>query len=1229
MKKLIAVLVILAALFFGLSVFANSTYFFNRYVASSIKEYGFGYDKVQGALLEGFSVDNLTYKNRPLSARAELKFNPVKLIYKKLSVSKLRLIGVNKEVLDLVLNDFKPKSDSSSSTDIALNFEIKNILLTIKPFNIQDIRVKKSAMSIDYIEYVNGKFNIGDVEYQAKSSIGNAQFSGRYEKRVLNIDNIELKNFNLMKFLPVLEQAQSSSGEDLNISKVLIPKLVNVKNASLTFSPFKIEGVSSKDLKLNIKNGQFDIKNFLLKKAEIEAKYSGNLAEFNSNMKLQNQQLDVKNLNLKLKKADILKGLKNYLDFNSSAKSGIDILKLKGVSLKDIHLTVDSFKFKDEKLTYAKANLKNGYVDLINKKIKLSDLNSSVKSTLADIKLDISADSALVIKNVEIKSRNLDRLISLFSSGKSESGSLKVPFLPKSFLIKNLKVNGSNISFEPFKIKKGELKAKDVNGTFEKFALNSGKLYAKVLSNWGKAYLKGDIKKNSYYAKGEYKPYQKLLDDYSIPLIAKHLKPLKVSGRFGFEDLDIDINLQGKDILTAVKNIDILNSKHKFKYNYKSGNIYWSAKGIVESVYTGKAKLKNLLIYKKQLQYSGEVIPVQKLSYAGKFGKLLDNLALNYQGNSSKIDLFLESDYLKGVLKSKNYSGGVLKIVNKSRFSAGNVFNADWLNGVKIGKIEVLSPIKFTKLLPLKGNMKIVSNAATINGSWSYDKKFKSNFILSSLNGTKELKLKKLSGLKVALEETQNGFKTDFKNSYLKGAMQYNGVQKSVKASLASSYTNIKAGGTLESLNIKLHSKSVKNSLKDFANFYPLKNIPNIQGVLDAQADIKNLKTAKLSFKSPKLTYINADKTTVLEDINLKGLFSKNSTYIESYKFKINGYKIFSNKPFKVFADRGNLKVNGMVVNNSLVVTGNYNIFNGKGVFKLKSNSFKLDNQDVKLNVALNTDIKINGERVSLAGKINILDGIIKKNLKSKNVAENEDIIILQRKAQKESTNFAKNIKLILDISSKNGLKYYKGSSHFILVPNLKISKNYGSLSNIQGVINIKKGGYYILKGKKLVLQKGVITFKGKSSSPNLNLVLNYYGREYEITVNISGTPTRPVLYFTSNPPLTKDQILAYLLFDDSSAAGTHSQEAMMSLVGGALAKSFLGSIGIKIDHISIKENGFSIGKSLGKHIIIYYNQDGEKASVKTRVNITKGIHTEIEVGDQSQSADIIFSKEY
>jgi len=277
LKKLLIIVVIILSLFVGLSFFANSTYFFNKYIANNIKEYGFSYSKVDGNLFNGFKVKDLKYKKELLSKDVELKFSPVKLLEKKISVNKLRLIAVNKEVLEKLVNDFRPKEDGNSSIDFEFNFEIKDILLTINEFNIEDIKIKSNSLKVDYINYIDNKLSVGDVNYKALTSIGDISFLGKYRKRVLHIDDIKLSNFNIKRFFKLLNEVDSNSSDSNTTISIktnpFIPKIVDVKSAQLTLSPFRFKGISSKNLKFKIQNAKFNVLKTKLIKANIFAKY--------------------------------------------------------------------------------------------------------------------------------------------------------------------------------------------------------------------------------------------------------------------------------------------------------------------------------------------------------------------------------------------------------------------------------------------------------------------------------------------------------------------------------------------------------------------------------------------------------------------------------------------------------------------------------------------------------------------------------------------------------------------------------------------------------------------------------------------------------------------------------------------------------------------------------------------------------------------------------------------
>jgi len=1242
LRKLLIIVLIILSLFVGLSFFANSTYFFNKYIANNIKDYGFSYSKVDGNLFNGFKVKDLKYKKELLSKDVELRFSPIKLLKKKISINKLRLIAVDKKILEKLVNDFRPKEDSNSSIDIGINFEIKDILLTINEFNLEDIKIKSNTLSVAYIDYSNNKFTVGDVIYQAFTSIGDIIFSGKYKSRVLYINNVMLTNFNLKRFLKLLSGIGSSdTNTTINIkTNPFIPNIVYVKNAKLTLSPFRFKDISSKNLKIKISNAKFNIFKYKLIEAQIDANYSGDVGAILAKVDINSSDININSINVNILKPNKLENfIKKYTTTDISSDNNFSILDTKFIKIDNSNISLKNYIYKKEKIKNLTLNSKEFLFNMQSKKLKIKNLNLSTHSTLIDANLSLSIDNKIAINSLQANSKDIDKLITILThnkSNKENNKTNKIEYIPNKFIIKNANIDGNNLSFKPYIIHTASIKAKDISGQISDFKLVKGNLKVQVKSNWGRAFLNGKINNTNYISKGKVKVTQKLLNEYSIPLIAKNLKPLKVNGKFNLKEFDLNIDLIGKDILKKIKNIDILSSKNRIKYNYKTDNVFWSINANINSKYTGKAKLINKLTYIDRLDYHGKLTPNNKLSFAKKTGSLFDSLTLNYRGNSNNIDLSFESKKLKGILKSKKYNGGTLVVTNKGAIGLKEFINLPKkFSNTKVDKLKIEAPIKFEKILPLKGNLNIVSNLVNIKGEWSYKDSFNTKAKLKLSDNSlikkefKHINTKALFPINLNLITSKDTLKVNLKNSYLNLDTKYIYGKNSIDLKLLSGKTKVIANGSNKNIKIILKTNSIKRTLQDINRIYEYKNLPNINGILNLKATVKSFKNIQIVLNSPKITVNNKVKPTIIEGLKANVNYSSKLITLSNYKFKINGYKLFSDRSSKIKVSNEDLQVIELWVNNSLKINGRYNYASKQGDFNLNSSNFLIENSDIKLNLFLNNRLKLNKDKISINGKVNILNGVIKKNLNQKNISDDEDIIILQRRAKKENTKFARNIKLNLLVTNNKGIIYSQQGSHFLLKPNLKVNKEYGRLVTLKGIIKIEKGGYYILKGKKLVLQKGIITFKGKGYNPNINILMKYRGREYDVGVNILGTLNRPVLYFTSNPPLVKDQILAYLLFDDSSMAGTHSQDAMVSMISGAIAKSFLGSLGIKVEHIAIKENGFSIGKSLGKHVIIYYNQEGEKASVKTRIDITKSIHTEVKVSDESQSADIIFSKEY
>jgi len=179
------------------------------------------------------------------------------------------------------------------------------------------------------------------------------------------------------------------------------------------------------------------------------------------------------------------------------------------------------------------------------------------------------------------------------------------------------------------------------------------------------------------------------------------------------------------------------------------------------------------------------------------------------------------------------------------------------------------------------------------------------------------------------------------------------------------------------------------------------------------------------------------------------------------------------------------------------------------------------------------------------------------------------------------------------------------------------------------GSVELQEGGTYIFQDKKFVLQKSYIYFTGDPQKPILALKVQYRSIDHLITITITGTPKTPNIHFSSSPTLTREQILSIILFDTEIGGDTHSGKDMMKMMGGAMAKSALANLGVKLDYLVLGEgNSVEVGKKLTRKITIIYVND-IVPSVKLKYKHGKRTESVIEMSEESQSYDFIYKIDF
>jgi len=376
-------------------------------------------------------------------------------------------------------------------------------------------------------------------------------------------------------------------------------------------------------------------------------------------------------------------------------------------------------------------------------------------------------------------------------------------------------------------------------------------------------------------------------------------------------------------------------------------------------------------------------------------------------------------------------------------------------------------------------------------------------------------------------------------------------------------------------------------------------------------------KTIVLNTNKREKNYINAVKAT----ISKRG----DTIFIHNYSLNVEDMNFFSSKVSKIGLKKGLVKLKEFWLNNSLKLTGFYNSKKSSGKIRAVANSFNIKHKFFRGKAKINVKVALNGKKNSIDGKITLLGGDIKYKIEKKRYIKDSDVVILQKKKKKKSDNFRKNFKIYLLLNTKRNLIFKNKNMRIKLSPKLSIMKEFNQDIKLLGSIDIHRGSYYKFENKKFRFQKSSIHFTGKANNPllNIRLTLNRFGKR--IKIYVAGKASDPSLNFSSDPPMSREQILSYILFDDENAVNGSN---MVSALGGALAKSLLRNIGIKIDSMVIKSGGFEVGKKISRKVTILYDQSDEPRAI-LRIEHSHKFETDISVGEDSQSVDITFKTEF
>ncbi|WP_257755279.1 translocation/assembly module TamB domain-containing protein [Burkholderia glumae] len=165
------------------------------------------------------------------------------------------------------------------------------------------------------------------------------------------------------------------------------------------------------------------------------------------------------------------------------------------------------------------------------------------------------------------------------------------------------------------------------------------------------------------------------------------------------------------------------------------------------------------------------------------------------------------------------------------------------------------------------------------------------------------------------------------------------------------------------------------------------------------------------------------------------------------------------------------------------------------------------------------------------------------------------------------------------------------------------------------GNVRVTEGSTYSTFGRKLAIENGFFTFNGPISNPGINILAMRRNQEVEAGVQVTGTVQAPVAKLVSEPNVTDNEKLSWLLFGHGTDQGNNlgQQNTMttaLALLGSATGKRVAQSVGLDEFTIGRSDVGLTdpqvvqISKAINERFVLGYEQGLQSASNAFKITI-------------------------
>ncbi len=1081
----------------------------------------------------------------------------------------------------------------------------------------------------------------------------------------ITINKLELLGVEVDALKNTAKAFASDEPKSEDNSSFVMPMALEVNNIDISINSFEEENITINSITLKSKNILFqerlDIERLLLN-------IDTNISTLAIDATLQDQKATLSKLSLEevdlVQIRQIIDSLQSQEDSNSSTavaekKSTPSPLMPTALEVESLKIAINPAKFPEVDIVKASLDIESITVDMLKvltptkNAIEVEKIVLVADTNLTTISLDASLkNEKVLIEELFIEEIDTLALEKLFVPKESnstdinntESNSTQVeasepsPFVPKSLELKKFHTSIKQALYDDIDIKSLQIDAKEFIFDIHNLIAKDGAIDINAISNLATLEYSISIIDNQIKSKGVATPLKELFTKYTLR--EGGIEPIAFVVDANQSHVDAKIAINGTKILVAKEgefNVEKLAFVNRLHYNIPDKKLTLHNKANIQTPYAKDILLdNNVVLDGEKFHFKGSLLPGKLEALDANQSKPLQDLTISYEGNNSSIEAYIDSAELQGQLISSDFKQGDFNLSTKKPLVLQELVTLPpKLEKTKL-EFDINAPLDFVNKSSNSATVKILSNLVNFDATIDYNKSVKvqstTSFPANSLlrDFDKALHLDKINPLKSDIQMDDKSIEVDIVSNAVNAKAMYNLENQDIRGMLDVVKERIVFAGNLQNKVILKHAiPNIKELVARVQTLYSFED-PKIDGDVNLSISIENKSKLDLTIASNQLR-VKPDKKTehIIDDTMFSLEVVDTNLTLKSYHTTFQEQKIFATKPSFITFEKSIISIAPFWLNDSLQITGNYNLSNKKGDILAYADTFVVSHKMIDLKSKINVKAIVDGIKTKVDGKVTIMGGRVYLDMDKRSFATDSDIILVQNIKKREASPFMENLMLSLIIDTQKPLVYKNDDADIKLKTDVVVQQIGATPLAVYGTATIVDGSYYMFQEKKFTLKDSLIAFIGDPSKPILDIMALYNSINYEIKIQVTGDPQTPNLIFSSIPTLTREQILSVILFDNEDAGDSSSGDDMMKMMGGAMAKSALSGVGIKIDHLSLGTDGsMEVGKKISDKVTIIYSND-EVSSARLQYDWNKNIKSNIMSDGESSGVDIIYRREF